>query len=230
MIGVSIPVRTANPLRTISILAIDTASPSPAVTLLLGETAFDELLPSDRHASEHLLAGIESCFSRAGLPLSDCGRIAVCAGPGSFTGVRVGLATAWGLGRALGCPVEPVSTLEAIAEAARDRRPSPGRRGARRGTRRDRLAAVRPLGPARRAPTPAAPARRRRTRAARAFDGLPYASAPPDLAGPGSVPLAGPVSRALALAVARRPADSAAASFAAIYSRPSAAEEKRGAS
>ncbi len=228
MIGVSIPVRTAIPLRTISILALDTASPSPAVTLLVGETAFDEPLPSDRHASEHLLAGIESCFSRAGLSLSDCARIAVCAGPGSFTGVRVGLATAWGLGRALGCPVESVSTLEAMAESAR----APGR---------PRLAAALDAGRQEivwqafdmtgpRA-IPLAPAARVSVSdAVTAFGGLPYASAPPDLAGPGSVPLEGPVSRALALAVGRRPADAPAKSFAAIYSRPSAAEEKRGAS
>ncbi|MCA1580043.1 MAG: tRNA (adenosine(37)-N6)-threonylcarbamoyltransferase complex dimerization subunit type 1 TsaB [Acidobacteria bacterium] len=215
-------------MRTISILALDTASPSPAVTLLVGETAFDESLPSDRHASEHLLAGIESCFSRAGLSLSECTRIAVCAGPGSFTGVRVGLATAWGLGRALDCPVESVSTLEAIAEAARS--PARPRLAAALDAGREEIVwqAFDMTGPR---AIPLAPAARASASGAaeRAFDGLPYASVPADLAGPGSVLLEAPVSRALALAVARRPADGPTASFAAIYSRPSAAEEKRGA-
>jgi tRNA threonylcarbamoyladenosine biosynthesis protein TsaB len=216
-------------LRTTPILALDTASPSPAVTVLAGAHAFDEMLPSDGRASERLLAAIESCFAAAGVPLAECARIAVCAGPGSFTGVRVGLATAWGLGRALGSPVEAVSTLEVMAEAARE----PGRA---------RVVAALDAGrgeivwqafdlSATRASALAPPARARREDAIAALSGLPCVTLPGDLLGPSVCgPIrTSPLSAALASAVARAPSDRPAATLQAVYSRPSAAEEKRGA-
>ena len=91
------------------ILALDTASPVSSVTLLARGVVWEEALPGDRRASEELLPAIERCFAAAGSRLPDCDRIAVCSGPGSFTGLRIGLATAWGLGRAAGIPVETVS-------------------------------------------------------------------------------------------------------------------------
>jgi tRNA threonylcarbamoyl adenosine modification protein YeaZ len=104
------------------VLGIDTASPSPAVSLWMEDGgSIDEPLPGERQASERLLAAVEACLSRAGVRLSDCVRVAACSGPGSFTGVRVGLATAWGLARASGAALEPVSTLAVLAESARGR-------------------------------------------------------------------------------------------------------------
>jgi len=79
------------------ILAIDTASPTPSVTLLARGGVWEEVLPPDRRASEELLPAIERCLASAGAKLAECDRIAVCSGPGSFTGLRVGLATAWAL-------------------------------------------------------------------------------------------------------------------------------------
>src|SRR5262249_141333 len=101
------------------VLALDTASPAAAVALASGPDVFEAALASDRRASEDLLSAVGDVLARAGRRLADCERIAVCAGPGSFTGMRIGLATAWGLSRAIGVPVEPVSTLEAMAEASR---------------------------------------------------------------------------------------------------------------
>ena len=101
------------------VLAIDTAGPHPSVVVRVGDAVFEEVLPEDRRASEELLPGIRRALDRAAIGVERCERIAVCAGPGSFTGVRVGLATAWGLARARGIPLEAVSTLEALAEAAR---------------------------------------------------------------------------------------------------------------
>ena len=98
-------------------LAIDTASPAPAVALQTDADGLDQVLPADRRASEALLPAIRDLLARARVPLSQLSRIAVCSGPGSFTGIRIGLATAWGLSRALGVPVEGVSTLEAMAQA-----------------------------------------------------------------------------------------------------------------
>ena len=102
-----------------NVLAIDAAGPEPGVALLAGGEIFEETLPGDRQASERLLSAIARCLEKAGIPLEACGRIAVSAGPGSCTGLRVGLATAWGLGRAREIPVEAVSTLEGLADAAR---------------------------------------------------------------------------------------------------------------
>lgn len=218
------PPETGTPLRTKSILALDTASPAPAVTLLSGSRRHDVEIPADRQASERLLSAIESCFAALGESLADCGRIAVCSGPGSFTGVRVGLATAWGLGRALGCPVELVPTLEAIAEAARI---------AGLGTVASALDAGRgeivwqPFDLSGRRARALRPPVRETAEAARAAN-LPFAAVPRDLLPFPSVEIQGPLSKALADAVAREPGP-ASGSFAAIYSRPSAAEEKLGA-
>jgi tRNA threonylcarbamoyladenosine biosynthesis protein TsaB len=65
---------------------------------------------------------IEEAKVRHGVPvrgLADMGLIAVATGPGSFTGIRVGLAAAQGWAKAFGLPVRGVSVLEALVEAAR---------------------------------------------------------------------------------------------------------------
>src|SRR5262249_3392303 len=103
-----------------NVLALDTAGPLPSVAVLARGAVVEEPLPADRQASGKLLSTATRARDRAGIALSDCDRIAVCSGPGSFTGLRVGLSTAWGLGRALSIPVEEVSTLEVLAEAARE--------------------------------------------------------------------------------------------------------------
>ena len=101
-----------------NVLAIDTASPDASVALAVGGRIFEEALPSERRASEELLPVLRRVIEAAGIELGGFDRIAVCAGPGSFTGVRVGLATAWGLSRAAGIPLETVSTLEAQMSAS----------------------------------------------------------------------------------------------------------------
>lgn len=214
-------------MRKKSILALDTASPAPAVTLLSGSSRATVEIPPDRQASERLLAAIESCFADLGEALADCGRIAVCSGPGSFTGVRVGLATAWGLSRSLGCPVEPVPTLEVIAEAARV-------------SGETRIAAALDAGRGEivwqpfdlsdvRARALGSPSRDTPDSALARAEGVPFAAMPATLLPFRVLAIGSPLSVALAEAVARRPG-SDSSSIAAIYSRPSAAEEKLGAS
>src|SRR5262245_4715876 len=102
-----------------NVVAMDTATPAPSIAVLSRERIFEETLSGDRRASEELLPAVGRALARAGLRLADVDRVAVCSGPGSFTGIRVGLATAWGFGRALGVDVEAVPTLEAMAEGAR---------------------------------------------------------------------------------------------------------------
>ena len=208
------------------ILALDTASPFPSVTVLLREEVWEETLSQDRRASEELLPAIARCLQAAGTTLARCDRIAVCSGPGSFTGLRIGLATAWALGRAANVAVETVSTLEALAETAR----VPGI---------DRVAAVLDAGrgdvvlavyslEGARARIEGAPERLPIADVRRRLAPFEIVALPADLLGSGVVRTVSSVSQALARAVARAPGD-AASSLEGIYSRPSAAEEKHGA-
>ena len=210
-----------------NVLAIDTASPDASVALVSGSEIFVEALPSQRRASEELLPALRRVLEAAGVGIADCDRIAVCAGPGSFTGVRVGLATAWGLSRAAGIPLETVSTLEAIAETARGESPRVlAVLDAGRGevVCREFAFGVESVGDGRlrwartRAFRPNEPASWRIRRGRRRARG----SARRPALGPRRRPAA-----ALALAVAAAPG-AEASSLEAIYSRPSAAEEKRG--
>ncbi len=210
-----------------NVLALDTASPAPGVCLLARGEIFEEPLPADRHASERLLSAISRCLDRAGITLAECERIAVCSGPGSFTGLRVGLSTAWGLGRALSLPVEGVSTLEGMAEAARADSAGPVTAVLDAG-RGEVVAASFSLDGAR--ARPLLPARRMSREQASAGAGS-LLCLPGDLLGPLGRAPGTSVSRAVGLAVAADPRESAAGGgpLQAIYSRPSAAEEKRGA-
>lgn len=64
--------------------------------------------------SEYLLSSLDALLSEAGITAADIGRIAVSLGPGSFTGLRIGVASALGLSRALGCEIVGVPLLSAM--------------------------------------------------------------------------------------------------------------------
>jgi tRNA threonylcarbamoyl adenosine modification protein YeaZ len=226
------------------ILALDTASPAPSVTLLAtGGAVWEETLSPDRRASEELLPAIERCFAAAGTRLPDCDRIAVCSGPGSFTGLRIGLATAWGLGRAAGVLVETVPTLEALAETVRGKlrgqvpqRPAPAPLVPRSSTvaavldagRGEVVLAVYDLEGDRARPV-SGPERLAIDAARQRVARLHTVALPPDLLVRAVEGVAGvSPSRAIAEAVSRQPGETLSR-LAGIYSRPSAAEEKHGA-
>lgn len=65
--------------------------------------------------SQTLLPMIDAMLTNAQIPLTEIGAFAVNAGPGSFTGIRIGVATVKGLAMVSGAPCVPVSTLEAMA-------------------------------------------------------------------------------------------------------------------
>jgi tRNA threonylcarbamoyladenosine biosynthesis protein TsaB len=71
-----------------------------------------------RQASERLVAVVRHSLAEAGWRLADLAAIAVVTGPGSFTGVRVGLSVAKGLGEAAGVPLIAISRLATLAATA----------------------------------------------------------------------------------------------------------------
>lgn len=99
-------------------LGIETATAWQSVALLedldiLAEAA----CPAEGSRGGRLLPMIDSVFRKAGLPPTAVDAIAVSQGPGSFTGVRVGIATAQGLALGAGVSVVGISTLHALAMA-----------------------------------------------------------------------------------------------------------------
>ena len=108
-------------LAAMRLLAIDTALEACSVAVFDGDG--EPLVMSERigrgHA-ERLFGMIETAMGDAGLAFADLDRIAVTVGPGSFTGLRVGVAAARGLALATGCPAIGIGTLEVHAETARE--------------------------------------------------------------------------------------------------------------
>ena len=98
------------------ILAIDTTSKSGSVALAEDGSLVRELpMESDEGYSPILFGHLQSLLEQTGWNLGSIDCFASAAGPGSFTGVRVGLAAAKGLAEAAGKPIVAVSNLEAIA-------------------------------------------------------------------------------------------------------------------
>jgi len=113
------------------ILAMDTATSATSVALSLGEGAVlrdrDDPAPGGHpgHATR-LLPMAAGLLAGAGLRWEDVERLAVGLGPGTFTGLRVGVATARGLAQSLGVPLVGFSSLAALARPAARDPSSPG--------------------------------------------------------------------------------------------------------
>jgi tRNA threonylcarbamoyladenosine biosynthesis protein TsaB len=85
----------------------------------VGEIEILEVLPlSGGTFSAHLVPQIAATLAKHGFSKNDIGSFAVASGPGSFTGLRVGLAAIKGLAEILSKPIATVSTLEAVALSA----------------------------------------------------------------------------------------------------------------
>jgi tRNA threonylcarbamoyladenosine biosynthesis protein TsaB len=107
-----------------TVLALDTCDHTAGVAVVAdGAVRCWRVERSPLRHSVRLLALVEEALAGIGLERGDLDGIAVTRGPGSFTGVRVGVATAKGLALALGIPVVGVSSLEALW---RDAVPFPG--------------------------------------------------------------------------------------------------------
>jgi tRNA threonylcarbamoyladenosine biosynthesis protein TsaB len=98
------------------ILAIESATPHGSVALVRGGALEGEaVLPAGRQASETLLEAGGGLFRRLPADPESVSHVAVSAGPGSFTGLRVGMAAAKGFCFGWGVPLVPVPTLHALA-------------------------------------------------------------------------------------------------------------------
>lgn len=98
------------------VLAIDTTAEYGSLALADGESVL-EVMPMHSHDGYgHILfERIDTLLAAHGVRLGDIGLFAAAAGPGSFTGVRVGLTAAKGLAAASGKPAAGVSNLQALA-------------------------------------------------------------------------------------------------------------------
>ena len=109
------------------LLGIDTSGKSGGITLAEGNEHDFRVLESSPIAggtfSAQLVPTIAAALERHGFSAKDIGGFAVASGPGSFTGLRVGLSGVKGLAEVLGAPIATVSVLEALASLSRQ----PGR-------------------------------------------------------------------------------------------------------
>ena len=104
-----------------NVLAIETATQACAVGVRTSEGRESvRVLDLERRHTEVLVAGISSLLEECGLVPRDVERVVVDIGPGLFTGLRVGIATAIGLAEGLGCGLVGVTSLELLARGAFD--------------------------------------------------------------------------------------------------------------
>ena len=114
-----------------NVLGFDTSTAATTVCLLRADgEAFEVEPPVERlferpgHASE-LMPGIARVLEAAGLGYGDLDAIAVGIGPGGFTGLRIGIATAHGIAQSADLPIHPVLSLAALAAGIESDAPFP---------------------------------------------------------------------------------------------------------
>ncbi len=98
------------------ILAMDTSGPVCSIAVCEDEMLLYEARAVNRLThSVSLMPMVEEALAKSGKALADVGLLTVVVGPGSFTGVRIGVAAAQGMARGLGILCLPVNALEAMA-------------------------------------------------------------------------------------------------------------------
>ena len=101
------------------VLALDTTTSSGSCALTRdGLVVCEQVRETPSAHAEHLPGDLMSLLDRAGIALSAVDLFAVATGPGSFTGLRIGIATMQGLAFAEGKPLIGVSALDALARIA----------------------------------------------------------------------------------------------------------------
>ena len=102
-----------------SILAIETSTAACSVALSVGESRFSRYSEEPRSHTRLIMAMVDAVLVEACITVAMLDAIAVTVGPGSFTGLRIGFATAQGLAFGAQLPVIPVSTLQVMAQTYR---------------------------------------------------------------------------------------------------------------
>ncbi|MEN1960880.1 tRNA (adenosine(37)-N6)-threonylcarbamoyltransferase complex dimerization subunit type 1 TsaB [Luteimonas sp. MJ246] len=97
------------------LLAIETSTEACSVAVMAGGEVCERFEVAPRRHAELVLPWAEALLAEAGLRRRDLDAIAVCRGPGAFTGVRLGISIAQGIALALDLPLVPVSTLAVLA-------------------------------------------------------------------------------------------------------------------
>jgi len=97
------------------VIAIDSATDILSVALKAEEGWSEASLDMGLRHAERLLGLVDSCLAQAGIRRSDLELVACAQGPGSFTGLRIGMAASKGIADALGIPWISVPTLDALA-------------------------------------------------------------------------------------------------------------------
>ena len=101
------------------LLVIDTSGPVCGVAVMEDEKVLSEFTAQNRNThSVNLMPMTEAAMNAAGLQVAELDAVAAVTGPGSFTGVRIGVATAKGLAHGAGIPCIAVDALEALSVSA----------------------------------------------------------------------------------------------------------------
>ena len=101
------------------LLVIDTSGPVCGTAVMDGDKVCSEFTAQNRNThSASLMPMVEAALAAAGTEIGALDAIAAVTGPGSFTGVRIGVATAKGLAHGAGLPCIPVDALEALSASA----------------------------------------------------------------------------------------------------------------
>jgi tRNA threonylcarbamoyladenosine biosynthesis protein TsaB len=107
--------------RAVLILALDTSSPSGSLAVLRDEKLIGVVSTATGEVySSRMFRELEFLLKELALRMEDFDLFAVAAGPGSFTGLRVGLAAVKGWAEVYGKPIAAVSALEAVAAQSRE--------------------------------------------------------------------------------------------------------------
>jgi len=101
------------------IIVIDTSGPVCGVAVMEEKRVLCEYTAQNRNThSANLMPMAEAALASAGVSVEELDAVAAVTGPGSFTGVRIGVATAKGLAHGAGIPCIPVNALEALSFSA----------------------------------------------------------------------------------------------------------------
>lgn len=109
-----------------TLLALDTSTENCSAAVGSNGRVYQQSAESPREHSQRILPFVDAVLDEAGLTLQQLDGLVVGCGPGSFTGVRIGVSVAQGLAFSAGLPVYPVSSLQALAQKSiRSSSPAP---------------------------------------------------------------------------------------------------------